>query len=461
MKKVLVFLALLLTLCSAAYAAEAEPICIAVIDSGISPNIVSENSILPGQDYSGLYGTTDVYGHGTSVAQFIVGTKNGWVRPTCPSAKLAPLVNGHLLETTYTTMWYNSIHASTAQTIYDAVDVYGCKIINCSFAGGYSQKDLEAIEYARQKGVIVVAGAGNYGTEDLFYPGAYDSVLCVGACELDGTIASFSQRHDKVDLLARGTNMPTILLDGTLKLSNGTSLSTPIVSGALAQIWTENPELTADQVCQRLLDSCRIIDGRRVLDTAVTLGTANRGEGALLLDPAVAEASLVGFGDVTATAYYTDAVKWAVDMGITSGTGAKKFSPDLDCTTAQILTFLWRANGSPEPTIANPFTDVAEDAYYADAAVWAYENGLVSGRSFGGDTPCTRSATVTYLWKLAGKPDAGTAAFEDVKGDTEYAKAVSWAVQEEITSGTSATRFSPDLVCSRGQIVTFLYRAMA
>lgn len=168
--------------------------------------------------------------------------------------------------------------------------------------------------------------------------------------------------------------------------------------------------------------------------------------------------TVAGFSDVFANAYYADAVKWAVEKQITNGTVANKFSPDVTCTTAQILTFLWRANGSPDPTIANPFTDVTSDDYYADAAIWAYEKNLVSGTSFNGDTPCTRSATVTYLWKLAGSPSAATASFDDVDMDAEYAQAVSWAVQEGITNGTGTTTFSPDGICSRGQIVTFLYR---
>ena len=167
------------------------------------------------------------------------------------------------------------------------------------------------------------------------------------------------------------------------------------------------------------------------------------------------------FTDVAEGAWYAESVQWAVEKGITSGTTATTFSPNSTCTTAHILTFLWRANGSPAPTAANPFTDVADDAYYADAAVWAYEKGLVSGTTFAGNAPCTRSATVTYLWKLAEKPAVGSADFTDVDADAEYAQAVAWAVQQGITTGTSDTTFSPDATCTRGQIVTFLYRDMA
>ena len=165
------------------------------------------------------------------------------------------------------------------------------------------------------------------------------------------------------------------------------------------------------------------------------------------------------FDDVNAGDFYADAVLWAVDKGVTSGTSATTFSPDTTCSTGEILTFLWRANGSPAPAISNPFSDVAAGAYYADAAVWAYEKGLISGSAFGGDIPATRAATVTYLWKLAGGPDAGPAAFSDVAPSAEYAQAVAWAVSQGITGGTGGGNFSPGMTCTRSQIVTFLYRA--
>ena len=172
-------------------------------------------------------------------------------------------------------------------------------------------------------------------------------------------------------------------------------------------------------------------------------------------------AAVGGFTDVSANAYYADAVLWAVENGITSGTSATTFSPNNICTTAQILTFLWRANGSPAASGGNPFTDVSASAYYYQAARWAREKGLISGSAFNGDTPCTRAATVTYLWKLAGQPSAGASGFTDVPSSASYAQAVAWAVQEGITSGTSASTFSPNNTCTRAQIVTFLYRDMA
>ena len=171
--------------------------------------------------------------------------------------------------------------------------------------------------------------------------------------------------------------------------------------------------------------------------------------------PSVPEVPTVsGFTDVKVTDFFADAVKWAVDSGITSGTGKDTFSPRKTCTTAEILTLLWRANGSPKATAS---AAVPAGQYYTDAANWAVEKGLTD--SFDPDLPATRLATVTYLWKLAGRPAATSGhPFTDLTGD---AQAVAWALEQNITAGTAPGTFSPDKTCTRGQIVTFLYRDLA
>jgi len=168
------------------------------------------------------------------------------------------------------------------------------------------------------------------------------------------------------------------------------------------------------------------------------------------------------FTDVADDAYYAAPVAWAVDKAITNGTSATTFSPDNTCTRAQILTFLWRAVGSPISVKENPFTDVRKSDYYYNAAIWAHAIGIISGTTFGGDTPCTREETVVYLWKNAGSPSVSSkgTSFTDVKPGTECETAVKWALEKGVTSGTSATTFSPEATCTRGQIVTFLYRAL-
>ena len=172
------------------------------------------------------------------------------------------------------------------------------------------------------------------------------------------------------------------------------------------------------------------------------------------------------FDDVPDDGYYKDAVDWAVDRGITVGASAMKFDPNGICTRAQAVTFLWRALGKPAAkNTAMPFTDVAADAYYADAVLWAVENKIVLGVSetkFDPDGICTRAQIVTLLWRAAESPTADSAnPFTDVAADAYYADAVLWAVGKEITIGTSGTTFSPNRICTRAEIVTFLYRTLA
>lgn len=173
------------------------------------------------------------------------------------------------------------------------------------------------------------------------------------------------------------------------------------------------------------------------------------------------------FTDVFASDYYYDAVLWAVENGITNGTSATTFSPSNPCTRAQMATFLWRAAGSPEPVGSNnPFVDVPADAYYAKAVQWAYEQGITGGTSattFSPDQTCTRGQMATFLWRDAGSSAVSGegAPFVDIPDDVYYATAVDWAYEEGITGGTSATTYSPNDPCTRGQMVTFLYRYLA
>ena len=169
------------------------------------------------------------------------------------------------------------------------------------------------------------------------------------------------------------------------------------------------------------------------------------------------------FVDVATGSYYEDAVDWAVENGITKGTDDTHFSPDGICTRAQAVTFLWRAAGSPEPeTRAMPFADIPVGSYYYDAVLWAVENGITKGTSdttFSPNMTCTRAQIVAFLWRSEKSPAAGTAnPFADVKSTAYYADAVLWAAKEDITKGTTNTTFSPNADCTRAQIVTFLYR---
>ena len=172
------------------------------------------------------------------------------------------------------------------------------------------------------------------------------------------------------------------------------------------------------------------------------------------------------FADVDSGAYYADAVKWAVEHDVTQGTSATTFSPDANCTRAETVTLLWRAMGSPEPTSqVNPFQDVEAGQYYYTALLWAVENGITTGTTattFSPDNPVTRGEFVTFLYRAMGSGVSGAEnPFQDVSAGAYYALPVAWAVENQITKGSSATTFSPELLCTRAQTVTFLYRAMA
>lgn len=169
------------------------------------------------------------------------------------------------------------------------------------------------------------------------------------------------------------------------------------------------------------------------------------------------------FTDVPADAYYAEAVAWAEQAGITAGTSETTFSPDDTCIRAQIVTFLYHAYGNgAEVTDATPFTDVADDAYYAAPVKWAFKNGITGGTSettFSPNDSCTRAQVVQFLWNEAGNPEPKNVktAFTDVAEDAWYAKAVAWAAENGITAGTSETTFSPNQTCTRAQIVTLLH----
>lgn len=175
-----------------------------------------------------------------------------------------------------------------------------------------------------------------------------------------------------------------------------------------------------------------------------------------------AEIETLDFADVPTDAYYYEAVKWAAKKGITGGIGNGLFGPNQPCTRAQIVTFLWRAAGSPEPKTMSSFADVSMDAYYAKAVAWAVENGITTGTGdgkFSPDATCTRAQSVTFLFRAIGKLVDSKAEFSDVLADSYYANAVDWAVENGVTNGIGDGLFGPDNSCTRAQIVTFLFRA--
>ena len=451
-------------------ASAAEPVRIAVIDTGaaslaIDPaNIVQgKNYILPDRD------TEDLVGHGTAISAIIVGSGSAGIEGLCPDALIVPLV------------WYSKNDdgfavrgkaSMTAQAIRDAIDLYGCRVINLS--AGSTGNDIalkRAVAYAEEKGVLIVSCAGNDGTSGRYYPGAYDTVLCVGSCDADGTAAAdFSNANDTVDLLAPGQDLQIATIQGGTATSSGTSFSSAYVAAAAARLLMEDPGLTPAHL-RAILCETAVDIGPVGYDTASGWGVLDLNAAlARLSSPAVSEKpaqpetpAVPAFSDVAQSDWFCSGVNWAVERGITAGTSATTFSPARTCSYGEILTFLWRAQGSPQPAIENPYTHMAvrEEQYYYIPLLWAWEAGVVDDAGLDPSGFCSRSDVVTYLWRLAGSPETGSPDFTDVLPDAPYARAVSWAVERGITSGTGEGCFSPDMTCTRGQIVVFLQKFFA
>ena len=439
----LLMVLLALTLLPTALAAE-DGVRVAVIDTGISTAAIDPASVAEGVNYIRPQDSTeDKLGHGTAVAAIIVGSEAARMEGICPTAALVPLVYCSKNEIG---QQVGGDTAMVAQAIYDAIDVYGCKIINISSgATGGSERLRAAVAYAEEKGVLVVSSAGNSqetAPGAVYYPGGYESVLCVGACDSGGAIASFSQQNDTVDLLALGTDLRLATIKGTRIRGQGTSFSAAIVTGAAAQIWTNHPGLTASEVRAAVLDSTRTADGWQVLDL----------EAALAWPP---EAEKPAFSDVPQDAPFYDAVLWAVENDITGGTGGGQFSPAMTCSRAQIVTLLWRAKGEPEPTTKeNPFHDIGESDWFYKAVLWAVEQGITLGTSdttFSPHAPCTEAQVLTFLWRALGRPECGTAAAPNA---LYYEQAVLWATEQGFVdeAGFSAAAPAP-----RAHIVAYLY----
>ncbi len=249
-----------------------------------------------------------------------------------------------------------------------------------------------------------------------------------------------------------------------------------------AYVWTsDNASVTATRACRR--DAAHVERETAAAASAVTKEATYEAEGEITYTATFQNAAFAAqtkivktpklerpapttnpFVDVREGEYYYDAVLWAVGNGITAGTSATTFSPEVGCTRAQVVTFLWRTAGQPEPASSvNPFVDVRAGEYYYKAVLWAVEQEITNGTSattFSPDATCTRAQIVTFLWRFEGQNEPTSTAnpFTDVQSGAYFGKAVLWAVENGITNGTSATTFSPDATCTRAQVVTFLYR---
>ena len=298
--------------------------------------------------------------------------------------------------------------------------------------------------------------------------GKYDSYAKVSVAKIDWVLENiFNCSASHIASMKATLDDDFYILDGFYYIRIGgigggfdVDIQDITLSGQRYYVTYNSKSIYYDEYCTRYyaIFELKNIDSQNYWSLYYNKKLANGEKPDIPTSTSPAPVSTGNFADVAQNDYYYNAVRWGVERGIVSGTSANTFSPNEICTKAQILTFLWRANGSPEPTRSNPFNDILEGRYYYKAAVWAYENRIASGRSFGPDEPCTRAMTVTYLWMLAGSPVVTGDTFSDVPFTADCVRAVLWAVSEGITGGTGKTTFSPDSICTRAQIITFIYR---
>ena len=303
----------------------------------------------------------------------------------------------------------------------------------------------------------------------------YDIVLSGVTEPTNGNYEPISLKNGTLTITARPSSggssgshsrpsTPTYSVSGTAVKNGSMTLSTRSASKGSTVMITVKPEEGYQLASLTVRDG----NGNSVTITQKTSDTYTfvMPAGKVSVEPVFEriKAEQIGFADVKSSDYFHDAVQWAVAQGITEGTSSNTFSPNASCTRAQMVTFLWRAAGSPEPKRSvDSFSDLDPSAYYYKAVLWAIENGITNGTStdtFSPHMTVTRGQTVTFLYRAAGAPSHdGDSAFHDVNSSDYYFDSVAWAAKNSITGGTGDGKFSPSADCTRAQIVTMLYRA--
>ena len=486
----------------------AQP-CVAIIDSGVDPeaeNLVARSYL--SHDFvhntdalSEVTAAGEVRGHGTRVASILDEVLPKNVR----------FMYLRVFDAT------GAGHVPVLSAIQHATE-HGADVINFSlgwetdYDHNYAFLDA-ALKAANDKGISIVCAAGNEQQDvENSYPASSKYTIAVSGINQRLLFDSFySNFGEKIDFCAPGSGISATTLGGVTVGCAGTSFAAPHITAAVTELKILEPSASVKRI-NDLLKACaedlgdpgkdayygsgfpvlpedcseRIThlwdqghltreatarkDGERVYSCTVCGRTRTE------IIPATGEAAKTKFKDVPDSEYYAVPVAWAAANGITKGTDETHFSPNRVCTRAQVVTFLWRAAGSPHPkTTRNRFVDVERGAYYFDAVLWAVENGITKGTSdttFAPEDTCTRAHVVTFLWRFD-KNGAGAVtmetdltnaampfavAFTDVPAGAYYAEAVTWAMQNGITKGITPTTFGPDAGCTRAHVVSFLYR---
>lgn len=446
-KRILCLILLLAQVLSTLAFAERDPIRIAVIDSGISPYAVSPSSLEEGRNY--IFpeeSTMDKVGHGTGVASIIVGSESAGITGLCPEAVLVPLVV--LSEGKYGYKTAVDLD-ELAAVIRDAIDVYHCDIINISITSRNTTDALaEAVAYAEEQGVLIVSSSGNNSSRLVYYPSGYDSVLCVGSLDETGTsYAKFTNRHQFLDILAPGVDVPVAGIHGEATTNTGTSFSSAYVTGVAAKLMTEYPHLTPSQV-------------RRILCASATdlrePGFDKRtGWGALDTENAFAYAA-VGrqYRDIPADLWFFPGVSFVSHLGLMESGDAVHFMPGTPMTRAA----LWVVLHAMEGGTASP----EAETWYADAQRWATENGITDGWDPERNLRREEAAAILYSYAQYKGYDVSTnfdlSVFPDVGTVSEdSAEALRWACGAGLMNGMDGV-LAPRERATRAQIATMLMR---
>ena len=431
---------------------------IAIIDTGV--NVVTElaSRVRSGfATYPNASPTEDIHPsqHGTKTAMVAAGAINNGTGAAgaCPHCEIIPInvFNPDNPEKAFL--------SDVANGITWAVD-NGADIINISLAGDSpSSAVTTSVNYATANGVVVVAAAGNAGTTTPQYPAATPDVVSVGALAQDNELDSYSNRGSTVEVAAAGTNVVAGDAFGSFTNYSGTSSASPLVAGVLGLYLSLEFQPGVATI-------------RANLQTASPMGSpAINVAWGRLSAPALLALAPPGwpfspFDDIVRPSFYAPAVDWGWATGVTTGTTPSEFSPTNTINRAQAFTMLWRMADEPEPTIANPFNDVPDEAYFAKAAIWAYEEGITTG--VGGDPTVfapaklvTRAQAITMLWREMGEPEPSNPVnpFPDVTEGIWYDKATNWGAEQGVTTGVGSTGlFKPALSINRAQNITMLWR---
>ena len=466
------------TACARGY--RGQNVRIGVIDSGINPHPDLAGNLTDGHNYitdaADPNDTSDAYGHGTRVA--------GLLATVAPEATIVPLkiTNSGSVNVT-----------QLCRAIYGAVDNYGCDVLNLSLGVPYERESLrEAIAYAAEKGVTVVAATGNDGTSERYYPAAYDSVIGVCAVDSAGAVSVHSNHNESVMIAAPGVQVRTTGHRGGYVTESGCSFAVPYVSAAVAILKSADGSLPNKEIMRILSETAtdRGITGR---DEYYGFGIVNIAaclEAILPSDPVPTPAPpplpeptyagcprdaacvMAAYSDLDRSAWYHDGVHYALETGMMNGVGADRFAPDAPASRAMVVTVLWRLAGEPAAGFAMTFADVPAGTWYAEAVRWAASAHIVEGYSserFGPDDAVSREQLATILYRYVKCSGADPAAehgdilnsYTDAAEISSWAlSAVRWTVDAGVIRGTSDSALSPGSPASRAQTAAILMRCM-